>query len=54
MGVSIFSVECLLHQSAGNSHRGKLLCCVSEILRQRRNLCMRGGGSRFAVEHFLS
>ena len=30
IGVSRFSVEIFLSQSAGNFRRGKMLCCVSE------------------------
>ena len=33
IGVSRFSVERFLSQSAGNFRRGKLLCCLSESFR---------------------
>ena len=33
IGVSRFSVERFLSQSAGNFRRGKMLCCVSDNFR---------------------
>ena len=54
-GVSRFSVEKLLSYIAEKLRRGTLLCCVSEVFRQRKTLWMNGGGvSRFSVELFLS
>ena len=52
--VTIFCRNFLSH-SAEKFRRGTLLCCVSEIFRQRKSLWIRRGGvSRFSVENFLS
>ena len=55
--VSRFCFEIFLSHSAEKFRRGTLLCCVSENLRWRKSLWIRGGWgevSRFSFENFLS